>query len=97
MRGTRDTGDVGSMGKSTRLGHTESKSECARARESDHHGLEAPFPPSRMPASIELSTKLFVCLHNTTQQQAIYPSQLMVDIHWGKDFEGEDEKIFSPA
>jgi hypothetical protein len=36
-------------------------------------------------------------MHNTTQQQAIYPSQLMVDIHREKDFEGEDEKRFSPA
>jgi hypothetical protein len=36
-------------------------------------------------------------MDNTTQQQAIYPSQLMVDIHRGKDFEGGDGKIFSPA
>ncbi len=33
-----------------------------RARESNHHGVEAPFPLSRMPASIELSIKLVVCL-----------------------------------
>mmetsp|Transcript_2503 Transcript_2503/g.5254 ORF Transcript_2503/g.5254 Transcript_2503/m.5254 type:complete len:212 (-) Transcript_2503:520-1155(-) len=36
-------------------------------------------------------------MHTTTQQQAIYRPQLMVDIHRGKDFEGGDEKIFSPA
>jgi hypothetical protein len=48
------------MGESPRLGHTESQSE--RERESDHQVVKAPFPPSRMPASIELSIKLVVCL-----------------------------------
>jgi hypothetical protein len=32
LRGTRDTGDVGSMGKSPRLGHTKSQNERARER-----------------------------------------------------------------
>ena len=36
-------------------------------------------------------------MHTTTQQQAIYRPQPLVDIHRGKDFEGADEKIFSPA
>jgi hypothetical protein len=38
-------------------------------------------------------------MHNTTQEQAIYPSQPSVDsdVHLGKDFECEGEKRFSPA
>jgi hypothetical protein len=71
LRGTRDTRDVGSStGESLRLGHTESKSE--RARESDHHGVEAPFPLSRMPASIELSIKLVVCLSARTMSYVMH-------------------------
>jgi hypothetical protein len=41
LRGTRDMV----------LSHKASERE--RERESDHHGVKAPFPPSRMPASIE--------------------------------------------
>jgi hypothetical protein len=56
LRGTRDTGKVGRTGEYPRLGHSESKRE--RARESDHHGMEKPFPLSRITASIELSKNL---------------------------------------
>ena len=36
-------------------------------------------------------------MNTTTQQQAIYRPQPLVGIHRRKDFEGADEKIFSPA
>jgi hypothetical protein len=34
-------------------------------------------------------------MHNTTQQQAIYPLQLMVGLDWGKDFEAKGENKFT--
>ncbi len=61
LSGTRDTGDVGSTEDLHDLVILSHKTS-ARERESDHHGVKAPFPPSRMPASIDLSIKLVVCL-----------------------------------
>ncbi len=36
--------------------------DCARKHVYDQHGVGTPFPRSRMPASIEKSLKLVVCL-----------------------------------
>jgi hypothetical protein len=44
--------------------------------------IETPTPPFDM--------------QNTKQQQAIYPSQLMVDLDLGGEIEGEDEKKIDP-